>query len=361
MFSLQGLGPTQSVNKPCILGDEIICKAIKELVKKYSITNLRECFESYCYTKEKCAVCEEFYSDMINNDNRIDLGMFNVTFCCKRCLFNGWIDVVNYLKARQIYVCMHPCCLQNVGPNYALHFQMERSLLEAYVRNELDSDTKECSDPLCKRLGFDQTESLNLEDSGIDLSILDEFTTPKLYCCRKHAIATKMYAQDSLCPLSFKPLPTDVSISVNCHSQMSNSWNELHNTYPYSPIFFDDKWYHTLFHAIAYLMHIKDSALGEEIRKTTSVSGVVNLLTENPLGAEYQDDILFDLETKLQQLLTNKFIVNVRMFQIALFHHKASIKYNTCIPDLEEPDKFNKVMSSELSKFTKELYEKVAS
>lgn len=61
MFAVQTtVSGTLSVN----ITDATITNGIRLLMLKYGIKNIRECFESYCYTDERCAVSEEFYSDM---------------------------------------------------------------------------------------------------------------------------------------------------------------------------------------------------------------------------------------------------------------------------------------------------------
>ena len=83
-----------------IVTEAVILSAIRRVTKETSL-NIREAFKSYCYTSEKCAVCEEAYEDLVNGDaNKIALNYKDVTFCSKRCLLNGWIDILNSLKDR---------------------------------------------------------------------------------------------------------------------------------------------------------------------------------------------------------------------------------------------------------------------
>ncbi len=182
MFSYHSSLGRSSVDQSCVLSDTMILKSIVDTVRKYNVTNLRECFESYCYTKEKCAVCEEAYQDMEElEDSIIDMEYMNVTFCCKRCLFNRWIDLVHYLRDRDVFICIHPCCKIHVEGQYYMHSANEQVSVDSYIKNDLKGTGDFCCDPICRRVGFDQTDSVSMEDTGVNKSMLVEFTKPKMY------------------------------------------------------------------------------------------------------------------------------------------------------------------------------------
>lgn len=273
-----------------ILTDGTILSAIGRLANRYKLP-IRECFESYCYTDEKCAVCEEAYVNLEDgDDSKISLMSSNVSFCCKRCLFNGWLDVVNYCRNLGHGVCLFPNCDSVLRPTDELHSAYEKNLVEVYIHNELQGTGNPCCDPLCSRLGFSQTESMDIPEE--DLNTTSFFLTPKLYYSRKHAVSSKIVEKIR----NNVAAPSTLNVQVNCQAQMSNAANELHNTYPYGPILHSDLWFHSMFHAIAYQMCCvkKADAVANTVRRTLSTGKVIAMLGGLQLSDEEVDQFLLD-------------------------------------------------------------------
>lgn len=353
LYDYSGVNLLQSTD--CMVNQASILKAIKRVIDSYKILNVRECFESYCYTDEKCAVCEEAYEDLLDGvDGKIDLGYKNVTFCCKRCLLNGWIDILHYLRSNNVYVCLYPCCQLQVSPAYTFHSTFEDMHLSTYIKTELQGPCKICSDPICNRLGYDQTEALLFDESSLNRSILSDFLKPKMYCSRKHAVATKLTksAED----VSIKPAPMTLAITVNCDSLLSNTSNELHHTYPYTPVYMDDKWFHTTFHYIVYLMFCKTNGdLAEEVRKTMSLAKVRSLAINNPIDADAEGAFLLELESRFRELMISKFATTNRMRSIAIYMHKTDLVYRSCLTSLSQLSEFNSLTQREISELCQDF------
>ncbi len=83
-----------------------------------------------------------------------------------------------------------------------------------------------------------------------------------MYCSRKHAVATKVLATTDFGTLV--PAPSEMNVYVNCDQPMRSSCSEMHNTYPYNPIFYKEMWFHSLFHVVAYTMCYKKEKLKAE-------------------------------------------------------------------------------------------------
>ena len=187
----------------CKISDKAIANAFQQLQKYYSIRDIRNCFEVYCYTSERCAVCEEFYVDFSEKVQPISIGIGNITFCCQRCLFNGWLDLVQYLRKYKVNICMSPCCLQQIQPGYCFHTSAEKSQVLQYIKNDLRCNMELCSDPTCKRIGFDMSDTINF--SSVDVDILEDYVKPKVYCSKKHATCTRIMNPYNTMTLKPKP------------------------------------------------------------------------------------------------------------------------------------------------------------
>lgn len=260
---------------------------------------------------------------------------------------------------RNIYVCKYPPCQKLVSVDFSMHHSFKENIVENYAKNELGGPFQPCADSLCHRLGYDQSANMLIGGISLDVSALSQVTNPKYYCTRKHASATQVHIPS----LQIVELPKNVTVSVNCNKMLGNMCNELHNTYPYNPVIYNDLWFHTLYHVIMYLKHKKHPKLLEEIRKCTSMAAVKELVNSRSLGYSEDDETEFygDLEKYLQTLLVAKFFSNFRMYNcnVALFYSKAAVTYHNCIDGLIEPERFNDLFARELMLFSRTLLDKV--
>ena len=206
-----------------------------------------------------------------------------------------------------------------------------------------------CCDPLCSRMGYSQVNALNVGEEIMETSLL--FMDPKLYCSRKHAISTKVVTriQNNQAP------PSVVNAEVDCDMPMGNTMNELHNTYPYSPVFADDMWFHTMFHAVAYyLVCSKDEELANEIRQTIDVTMLSYHLLDAE-DAEDEDQSLKVLSSKMQELIYTKFLSSERMMLIVLYYGNTKINYSNCCEGLKDPKALNNLMQSNFKQLMDDL------
>lgn len=332
--------------------DAAIVTAIRWAAVRFNIRNIRECFESYCYTDERCAVCEEFYVDLEDpGSTKIVLGDYSgVSFCCKRCLLNGWFDVVNYLRRKNINLCNHPLCRNLVSEQYSYHTNTEKTFIARYVKNELRGSYEECADPECRRLGYNQSDAINLDESDVSTLLLEDLTRPVMYCSRKHALASKI-TTDS--PTVVYSKPSEVDVAADCLSPHSGMWDELHNTYLYNPIYYAEKWFHTLFHVVAYIRYAHDADFAESIRKTISTASVMELMRNNPLSTvDYpEEEFIKGMETTYQELLKAKFVSNPRMWNVGIHNSKAVIRYAGCFTGVKNEKLYNNMCAEGLMTF----------
>ncbi len=328
-------------NNPSPISDFRLIQSILLAKNAYAIPDLRACFESYCYTKDRCAVCEDFYLDE-DDLSRIELAIdSNITFCCKRCLFNGWLDVVNYLREQDVFVCKYPMCLRTTSESTQLHTDIENKRLKEYVRSDLEGIASKCADRQCHRIGCDI--------SMLGVTIDDTYSSPVQYqtasnsfCSRKHAMATRP-VKDS----PYHRIPENVHVSVACNSESSTWKGELHNTYHYNPIYYKGLWFHTLYHALEWLRFKDFPEIREVIRKQTLVEEVRETVKKWRYQIVDQDELYADLERHYSSLLWAKFMSNTRMYLVGLYYSNSRIEYSTCL-DGVNTTKCNKLMSNKL-------------
>lgn len=328
--------PSDNGRKPYIIDDVVILSAMRRVVRETSL-DIRECFESYCYTEEKCATCEEAYEDILDGEERkISMNQNNITFCSRRCLLNGWMDIISFLSDRGLTTQFFPGAQHDI----------EVRAIQYYIKYELLGSGNKCCDPLCSRLGYSQTDNLTLDSTEMNTSLL--FMDPKLYCCRKHAISSKV--MDFITTNTAHP--SELLVKVDCFNPIENIYSELHNTYQYSPVHVDSMWFHTMFHAVAYYMVCdRDQDLALQIRKTMNVATVRNLVATNMPNADEEEEVYKILDTKMQQMLCTKMLSSMRMFYLTLYYHKTKLNYVSCLPNLIDSLGFKSMMEDNYKRF----------
>lgn len=289
-LGLQALASREAVFQIDIT-DDVMLKSIEAVAGLFMVPDIRIVFENQCYTNERCAVCQEFHQDLTSKNIFKLPSQEMVTFCSRLCLFNGWVDMLTYLKSHNISICMMPTCLMLI-PNNDLHVHniFEIDKIMTYLGSVMNRDKyfKVCSDPLCNRVGV----PLNPPP----LSSLYVYNPSDTFCCRKHRIASKV------CMPGFQWCNNTVEIPESDTHKNDNY--ELRLEYPYAPVSCDDLWFHSAYHAVQFQRFSSNPTVAEEIRLSTSIGEVDKIVSKNEREVTGKDSTSFlALSDTIKQLI----------------------------------------------------------
>ncbi len=141
----------------------------------------------------------------------------------------------------------------------------------------------------------------------------------------KHRNATRFCDRElEGCKLS---IPSTIILAVDMKSK--NFYAEFRNEYKYAPVYCDELWFHSAYHAVQYFRFHQHPRIAEDIRLSKLKEDVDKIVNVHKGKVSDTDDSNFkSMSNSIINLLIAKFTMNTRMYHLIMQAHGSDIRYD---------------------------------